>query len=90
MSVSFESVWASICANEGQIFYTKTGLDFSYRIKDNTFYPSRTKYAIGKGDFEKAYRMVPIKGPGVINEIVRGPAYIWAVLHDSRISKGEW
>jgi hypothetical protein len=40
--------------------------------------------------FRKAYEMVPIKGHGGINEIVRGPAYVWAVLHDARISSGEW
>ena len=28
--------------------------------------------------------MVPIPGPGSINRIVQGPAYVWAVLHDDR------
>jgi alpha-beta hydrolase superfamily lysophospholipase len=31
---------------------------------------------------------VPLDGPGLINHIARGPAYVWAVLHDPRITLG--
>jgi hypothetical protein len=34
--------------------------------------------------------MVPIKGPGIISGTIRGPSYVWAVLHDPRISLGQW
>lgn len=86
----FEEIWNRIVALAGQTFYTKTGLEFSYEICGNTFSPSRTKYRIAKSDFEKAYQLVPIDGPGAIRNIVRGSAFIWAVLHDQRISGGEW
>jgi hypothetical protein len=33
--------------------------------------------------------MLPINGPGEIGEIVRGPSYVWAILHDRRISEGK-
>lgn len=86
----FEEIWSRIVAHEGETFHTKTGLEFTYEIRGDAFYPSRTHYRISKADFRTAYERVPIDGPGVINEIVRGPAYIWAVLHDQRISMGEW
>ena len=86
----FEEIWRRIVTHEGEIFRTKTGLEFTYRIDGEGFYPSRTNYRISKTDFRKAYEIVPIDGPGVINDIVRGPAYVWAVLHDQRISLGEW
>ena len=71
-------------------FETKTGKPFSYEIAGNVFSPSRTKYNIGKKDFEKALNHFPLDGPGEISNLVRGSAYIWAVLHDRRIRQGEW
>jgi len=86
----FEEIWSRIVGYAGEVFRTITGLKFTYEIDGEGFYPSRTKYRISKTDFRKAYEITPIEGPGAINEIVRGPAYIWAVLHDQRISLGEW
>lgn len=42
-----------------------------------------------KSDFLKAYRLVPIRGPGKIKDVVRGASYVWAVLHDSLVACGE-
>lgn len=87
---TFNIIWQRIISNEGNIFHTKTDLEFTYEIHGKCFYPSRTEYAISMSDFEKAYDLGPIEGPGEINNLVRGPAYVWAVIHDSRISSGAW
>ena len=89
-TTSFEEVWERIKQHAGETFYTKRGLPFTYEVRGDVFLPSRTGYAIAKTDFRKAYERVPFEGPGEINYLVRGPAYIWAVLHDRRISKGDW
>ncbi|MBI4844026.1 MAG: hypothetical protein HY809_06865 [Nitrospirae bacterium] len=86
----FDEIWNRMINHAGDNFYTKTRFVFTYEINGDIFSPSRTHYKISKVDFEKAYARVPIDGPGVINNIVRGPAYVWAVLHDQRISKGMW
>lgn len=86
----FEEAWKRILAHEGEIFDTKTHFKFTYKIKGNCFSTSRTHYYIGKRDIEKAYGMVPIDKPGTIRDIIRGYAYVWAVLHDKRISREEW
>ena len=86
----FIEIWNLIIAHAGDNFYTKTGLEFTYEVNGNIFYPSRTDYKVLKGDFERAYTLVPLDGPGRINKIVRGPAYVWAVLHDQRVSNGMW
>ena len=86
----FETIWDRIIKEQEKNFYTKTGLRFTYEIKRNGFYPSRTKYRISENNFEKAYKIVPIDGPGKISDTIRGPSYIWAVLHDPRISLGAW
>jgi len=84
----FEEIWRRILRHEGETFYTKTRLPFTYRIEGNVLIPDRTGYPLHRSNFEKAYALVPMDGPGEINQIVRGPAYVWAILHDPRISKG--
>ena len=85
MKPDFETVWQRLRGHQGEEFKTKTGLPFSYKISGDIFWPSRTNYNIAKSDFAKAFELLPIAGPGEINELVRGPAYVWAVLHDRRI-----
>ena len=34
--------------------------------------------------------MVPLSGPGEIYELVRGPSYVYAILHYEQISNNEW
>jgi hypothetical protein len=87
---SFEEVWKRIVTREGELFRTITDKPFTYRVEGNSLYSSRTDYNISKSNFQKAYRLVPIDGPGKIGKEVRGPAYVWAILHDQRISKQEW
>jgi len=86
----FEEIWRRIVDHAGETFHTITGLEFTYKVDADAFYPSRTDYRIARANFEKAYELVPIDGPGRISWIVRGPSYVWGVLHDQRISRGAW
>lgn len=83
----FEAIRARIEQHQGEDFHTKTGVLFSYTIVGDYLIPSRTDYRISFKDIETAFSMLPIDGPGVINNVVRGPAYIWAILHDNRINQ---
>lgn len=87
---SFEKIWKRIIFHEGETFQTKKGEKFTYEVKGSIVHPSRTDWNISKSDFARAHRLVPISGPGLINQIVMGPAYVWGILHDARISLGEW
>jgi len=82
----FDEIWKRIKNHTGETFYTITRLEFEYEVHENSFYPSRTNYQISKNDFFKAYKMLPLKGPGEISKIIRGSSYVWAVLNDKRIS----
>ena len=86
----FDVVWTRIAEHSGQPFLTKTGLGFTYRVDASAFFPSRTKYRISRNDFRTAFDEAPYSGPGVLNEQVRGPTYVWAVLHDKRIRRNDW
>ena len=85
-----DEVWARIKSHEGEKFETRTGKTFTYHIDGEIFHPSRTEYNISKRNFEIALELVPLDGPGIINNLVRGPAYVWAVLHDHRIRGQDW
>ncbi|SDS27567.1 hypothetical protein SAMN04489717_2170 [Actinopolymorpha singaporensis] len=82
---NFTAVWARIEASAGQEFHTKTGLPFIYRVEGTSVIPNRTEYPIHKSQFRKAYELMPLAGPSEINSIVRGPAYVYAILTDWRM-----
>ena len=87
---SFPVVWARIAAHAGQRFSTKTGRPFVYAIERDALVTDRTEHPLAKTNFAEALKKVPFDGPGRIAQSVRGPAYVWAILHDSRIRGNEW
>jgi hypothetical protein len=86
----FAEVWQRIVELEGETFNTITGLPFEYAIEKEALIPNRTDYRLSRGNFEKAFARVPIAQPREINNDVRGPSYVWAILHDARVSAGRW
>ncbi len=88
--LTFDVIWKRIRSYEGEKYSTKRGIEFTYVIEGERLCPSRTVYWIAKNDFKKVYRKIPIEGPSAISNDVRGPSYVWAILHDKRISQGEW
>jgi hypothetical protein len=81
----FDVLWARIVAHAGAEFHTKTGLPFSYSIAGTSVVPDRTGYPLHVSQFRVAWQRKPLRGPGDINALVRGPAYVYAILTDPRI-----
>jgi hypothetical protein len=81
---SFDTVWSRIQACAGQEFHTKTGIRFVYSVDGTTVIPEHTGYPIHMSQFQKAHALMPLKGPSEINRLVRGPAYVYAILTDRR------
>jgi len=82
---SFDAVWQRIEANAGKEFRTKTGLPFTYEVVGTSVVPDRTGYPLHVSNFLTAFDLLPPSGPGQINTLVRGPAYVYAILTDRRI-----
>ena len=89
-TTSFPAVWTRIAAHAGQRFSTKTGRPFVYAIERDALVTDHTDYALAKTNFSEALKQVPFDGPGNIAQTIRGPAYVWAILHDSRIRGNDW
>ena len=81
----FEAAWNRIEAHAGEEFRTKTGLLFCYKVVSANVIPDRTGYPLHASNFRTAFDLLPLSGPGQINAIVRGPAYVYAILADRRI-----
>ena len=83
--MAIEQVWNRIVEHAGELFYTKNGYPFTYTVRNMGVIPDRTGYRIGIRNFEKALQIIDqIDGPGMINDLVRGPAYVYAILKDNR------
>lgn len=82
----FGAVWKQIAKCAGQQFKTVRGLPFTYSVKGQVLRVNRTRYNLPSSEFAKAYALMPLKGPGQIKSVVRGPAYVYAILTDSRIA----
>ena len=90
MKPSIDSVWMRIERHQGDNFETVTGKPFTYEVSGQVLRTSRTKYSLSRSNFEKALKYLPIGGPGEISDLVRGSAYVWAILHDQRIRQLDW
>jgi hypothetical protein len=89
MSLDKTGVWQRIEAHSGEAFQQIRGASFTYEVVGSHVVPDRTVQRIPKSHFAKALDLLPISGPGEIQQL-RGPSYIYAILMDGRIRQGEW
>jgi hypothetical protein len=82
---TFDAVWQRIEEHAGEEFRTKTGLPIIYELVGTSVVPDRTDYPLHVSNFRAAFDLLPLGGPGQINTLVRGPAYLYAILTDRRI-----
>ena len=82
--------WNKLREFEGNEFRTVRGLPFTYEfIGENSIRVSRANQVISKINFEKALSVMPILGPGEISNLVRGSAYVYALVVDERLQGQE-
>lgn len=85
-------LWERITARQGDTFYTKKGLPFTYYIKGGELFASRRERSITRSTFEKAWQRIrenpqEMSGPKKLN--VYGAPYVWAILSTILESKME-
>lgn len=84
------TIWKNLIRHEGESFYTVRNIEFTYKICGDELQPfpnnSSKIDAIHKNTIEKiCIQNIPIKKTTTISKIFRAPAYICALLNDSRI-----
>lgn len=81
----FENIWQRIEKFQGEIFYTKSKLDFTYKIAENFLIPSRANFSLSKENFKKAFEQLPMKFPSKFSKDIMGTSYVWGIFSDKRI-----
>lgn len=87
---SFDTVWHRIQKAEGETFHQIRGQAFTYALDGDYLSPSTLQgEAIARSQFEQAYELVPLKNTVPVQHLW-GPSYLYAILMDHRIRKGDW
>ena len=83
-------VWQRIKAHQNERFETKTHKPLTYEVAGNFIDVDRSpSQKLHIGQVEKALERVPVDGPNELHDL-RGPSYLWAILHDPRIRMSDW
>lgn len=91
--ITCETLWQTIEAHQGEIFYTAKKLPFTYVIRGGEFFTERKKKSITRATFEKAFLKIQadtegvITGPKKLN--VFGAPYVFAVFRQLGILAGQ-
>ncbi|MFC4018925.1 hypothetical protein ACFOW4_13365 [Micromonospora sp. GCM10011542] len=81
----FDAIWAAVTEHAGQTFRTVSRLPFHYTVDGNRLLTDRTHHRIHRSQLKAALLLWPVAGPGALNNVVRGPSYLYALLADRRI-----
>lgn len=86
---SIDEIWRRIEARQGEVFRQIRGGEFRYRVSGGYLELSRTNHKVSRSDLEEALRLVPLKNTTPVHHL-RAPSYIFAILMDDRIRRGDW
>src|SRR5439155_2143851 len=89
-----ERVWKRISRHQGEKFYTKSKLPFTYSLEGDSglwFYREGTRInkKLWRGDLEKAVARCPLDKVTEIKDCFDS-SYLFGLLMDPRISNKEW
>ena len=87
--VTFYGVWRRIEAHAGETFRQIRGGEFTYEARSGAVYPDRTRRALPRSHFEQAFAHVPLDSTVPLQRL-QGPSYLFAILMDALIRKGDW
>ncbi|MEO6712699.1 MAG: hypothetical protein ABIM89_04630 [Mycobacteriales bacterium] len=80
-----DAVWSQLETHAGEPFTLKRGQDFTYHVSGAVLMPTTANWDVPKAEFAEALRRMPVSGPAALKDL-QAAAYIYALLHDPRIS----
>jgi len=87
--VTFDRVWRRIEAHAGETFRQIRGGEFTYEVRSGAVWPDRTRRALPRSHFERAFAEVPLSSTVPVQHL-HGPSYLFAILMDRRIRQSDW
>jgi hypothetical protein len=82
----FDVAIKRIRENQGQQFYTRSGLPLTYVVDGNRIKVDRARPWLSLDDARRIYEMGPDARLTEVDERITGRAYLFAILHDPRIA----
>ena len=89
MTTDLATVWSRIRQHEGEGFHLIRGDVFTYEMFDNYLRPVGRVRHLSRTNFVKALERVPLDGYSSVKDL-QGPSYVYAILMDRRIRRGDW
>jgi len=89
MTPELPIVWSRIRQHEGEGFRLIRGDVFTYEMFDNYLRPVGRVRHLSRTNFGKALERVPLNGYSSVKDL-QGPPYVYAILTDPRIRRGDW
>jgi hypothetical protein len=83
------AVWSRIGQHEGEGFQLLRGDVFTYEMFDNYLRPVGRVRHLSRTNFGRALDRVPLDNTRSISDL-QGPSYVYAILMDLRIRRGDW
>jgi len=83
------AIWNRLEDHAGESFHQIRGGEFTYRVMGGCVVPNRTNRQLPRGDFARALESVPLRNTRLLQRL-QGPSYIYAILMDHRIRRGDW
>ena len=89
MTADLATVWSRIRQHEGEGFQLIRGDVFTYEMFDNYLRPVGRVRHLSRTSFGKALARVPLDGYQSVKDL-QGLSYVYAILMDPRIQRGDW
>jgi hypothetical protein len=86
---SIGDVWPRIEAHAGEDFKLIGRRVFQYEVPGNYLRPIGRVRHLSRTNFSKALDRLPLHNTGSVRDL-QGPSYVFAILMDDRIRRGEW
>ncbi len=89
MNPGITEVWARIEAHAGEKFTLTRGGKYSYEVRDNVLTPVGRLRPLSKRNFANALDRLPLHNTLTVGDL-QGSSYVFSILMDPRISRGQW
>jgi hypothetical protein len=82
-------VWQRIEDAAGEEFRQIRGGRFTFAVFGNSLIPDRTDRVLARSQFERALERMPVRNTVPLQDL-QGPSYLYAILMDERVRRGDW
>jgi hypothetical protein len=77
---SYEDIWNKIRKYQGTLFHTKSGIQFTYQIRNTSIIVDGLNFPLTDTALRMAYDMWPVDGPGGFNKKFSRGSHVWGIF----------